>query len=86
VLTGDLDAARWGRCVSLGATGVVTKALPLQDVADLAISASRGEPVTSPAARQEVLRSRDSHRSDTERMQAPLRRLDRPSRRLTHPP
>ncbi|HZI97604.1 MAG TPA: response regulator transcription factor [Actinomycetales bacterium] len=75
VLTGDLDAARWGRCVSLGATGVVTKALPLQDVVDLAIAASRGEPVMSPAARQEVLRSWDSHRSDRERLQAPLRRL-----------
>lgn len=77
VLTGDLEAARWGRCVSLGAVGVVTKALPLQDVAELAVAAARGEPVMSPAARQEVLRSWDSQRVSKERLQAPLRRLTR---------
>lgn len=75
VLTGDLDAARWGRCVSLGALGVVTKALPLADVTELVVGAALGRPVMAAAARQEVLRSWDAQRAERERRLEPLRRL-----------
>lgn len=75
VLTAETDKARWGECLLSGATGVLPKSAPLEDVVAAVSAAAHGEAVVTSARRITWLRAADRRRTQTESALAPFRRL-----------
>ena len=75
MLTGTTDHARLGQCVERGATGVVSKAEPLDVVVEQVQRAAHGERVLSAQRRLDLVLESRRERSARERRLAPLESL-----------
>lgn len=78
VMTGSRDPARLGHCLALGATGVLSKGMPLSELVGQVIRAAGDDPVNSAEQRQELLAA---HRAEESRDQHRRALLDRLSAR-----
>lgn len=61
VLTASDDHAQWARCLELGASGVVSKTLPLPDVVAAVARLAAGRPVMTQAQRAELQDEAEGH-------------------------
>ena len=61
VVTASDDHTAWVRCLELGATGVVSKTLPLADIVAKVGRLAAGEPVMSASERRQLQRETDDH-------------------------
>jgi DNA-binding NarL/FixJ family response regulator len=61
VLTASDDHAQWARCLELGASGVVSKTLPLPDVVAAVDRLTAGHPVMTHAQRAQLQHEAEDH-------------------------
>ena len=61
VLTASDDHAQWARCLELGASGVVSKTLPLPDVVAAVDRLTAGRPVMTQAQRAQLEHEAEDH-------------------------
>jgi DNA-binding NarL/FixJ family response regulator len=61
VLTASDDHVQWARCLELGASGVVSKTLPLPDVIAAVDRLAAGQPVMTQVQRSELQREVEDH-------------------------
>ncbi len=75
VVSGSSDVLRLGTCLELGATAVLSKSRPFEDVLEAVRRADAGEPVMQEAARLQLLADMRRARSEQRSRLAPFARL-----------
>jgi two-component system nitrate/nitrite response regulator NarL len=75
VMTASDDHTEWARCLELGATGVVSKTLPLSDIVAKVGRLAAGEPLMTPSERSQLQREGEDHTRRVQRRETLFGRL-----------